>query len=117
MAISKATFLRGNKYFVKYASGLTITLNKNGLLNYGLAVKKVVPVDLTSITADTPWDGHGSSYDLELMIKRGVESIQRVEVGGEKKYKIVYKPDASGVVKTLEDVSANSLWFMGYLKK
>ena len=98
-------------YRLSYANGITITVYKKWLLAEGLATEKSA-----SVVADTPWPEHGTTYNVLAMAQNGVKSIQRVEIGGEKRYRVEYDRIVDGKPFVLESAPANNLILMGYIK-
>ncbi|MBO4963026.1 MAG: hypothetical protein J6C97_04540 [Clostridia bacterium] len=112
VSIKKATLnVALRPYRLSYANGITITVYKKWLLTEGLATEKSV-----SVVADTPWPEHGTTYNVLAMAQNGVKSIQRVEIGGEKRYRVEYDRIVDGKPFVLESAPANNLILMGYIK-
>ena len=109
--IRRATLAFRKRYLITMASGREIDKGYEWLVNEGLA-----RVKLAEVEADTPWPEHGKEYGFENMARMGVKSISRMEVGGEHRYKIVYNKIVDGKNKVNENVPANNLKLMGFIK-
>ncbi|MCH5159929.1 MAG: protein kinase [Clostridiales bacterium] len=109
--ISRAVLAYRKRYFITTTSGRQFDKGYEWLISEGLARLKLSEVD-----ADTPWPEHGTSYSIENMSRMGVKSISRVEVGGEHRYRVVYNQIIDGKNKTNENVPANNLKLMGFIK-
>ena len=109
--IRKATIAFRKRYIITMASGREIDKGYEWLISEGLARPKTYEVE-----ADTPWPEHGTAYSIENMSRMGVKSISRVEVAGEHRYRVVYNQIVDGKNKTNENVPANNLKLMGFIK-
>lgn len=101
---------RNGHYRITTAAGVVFDKGKNWFIAQGLAKEA-----LADVKVDTPWPEHGKEYDVQLMARRGIVSISRLEVGGEHRYKYVKIID--GAKKMFEGVPGNNLILMGYIKK
>lgn len=109
--IKKVTLAFRKRYLITLTSGREIDKGYEWLVTEGLA-----RVKLAEVEADTPWPEHGKEYGFENMARMGVKSISRMEVGGEHRYKIVYNKIVDGKNKVNENVPANNLKLMGFIK-
>ena len=109
--IRKVTIAFRKRYLITMASGREIDKGYEWLISEGLARPKLAEVE-----ADTPWPEHGTTYSVENMSRMGVKSISRVEVGGEHRYRVVYNQIIDGKNKVNENVPANNLKLMGFIK-
>ena len=109
--IERAEMGYRKRYLLTGMGGRTIDKGVEWLIAEGLA-KPLVAV----VKADTPWPEHGSRYVAEALERGGVESVSRVEVGGEHRYKIVYRPSADGVRRVNDKVPGNNMKLMGYIR-
>jgi hypothetical protein len=82
------------------------------LISEGLAH----PKKLAETVTDTPWPEHGSAYVAENMLRLGIKQIARVEIGGERRYKLTYEAMVDGKPKVIDKVSANNMKLMGLIK-
>lgn len=111
--IAKIKIAYRKRYMITTNTGTEFDKGYEWLLNEGIAKMKVY--DCPDIT-DTPWPEHGREYVAENIVRLGIKSISRVEVGGEHRYKIVYKEIADGKNKVNDKVSGNNLKLMGIIK-
>ena len=109
--IRRVTLAFRKRYIITMASGREIDKGYEWLISEGLARPKLAEVE-----ADTPWPEHGKAYSVENMARMGVKSISRVEVAGEHRYRVVYNQIIDGKNKTNENVPANNLKLMGFIK-
>lgn len=99
------------RYTVTTNTGREFDKGYEWLIREGLAQ----PVT-EEVAADTPWSEHGKEYVPERLLKLGIQSISRVEVAGEHRYKIVYRAADGGEQRVTDKVSANNLKIMGVIK-
>jgi hypothetical protein len=76
-------------YFVALRSGGGYTTSAKGLVDRGLAKAKVIAAPASEMTAgNTPWPEHGSSFDQDVMAKRNIVLIEKIEEEGLHVYKL-----------------------------
>ena len=76
-------------YFVALRSGGGYTTSAKGLVDRGLAKAKMIAAPASEMTAgNTPWPEHGSSFDQDVMAKRNIVLIEKVEEEGLHVYKL-----------------------------
>ena len=109
--IAKTQLAFRKRYLVTTNTGREFDKGYEWLISEGLAKPKIGEIE-----ADTPWPEHGTEYVPENMAKLGIKSISRVEVGGEHRYRIVYREKIDGKNKVNDKVSANNLKIMGFIK-
>jgi len=80
-------------YFIRTIGGQGYTTSRQGLLSRGIAKPKAVAT--VTIDADTPWPEHGSAYNQANLAKRNVAKIERVDEGGQHKYRVVHMVDGT----------------------
>ncbi|MGN1061443.1 MAG: hypothetical protein ACI4QN_06900 [Candidatus Coproplasma sp.] len=109
--ITKIQLSFRKRYMITTNSGLEFDKGYDWLISEGLAKPKIGVID-----ADTPWPEHGSTYVPEIMTRIGINSISRIEIGGEHRYKVIYNEIVDGKNKVNDKVSGNNLKIMGVIK-
>lgn len=110
--IKRARVYFRNRYMVTMIGGREFDKGYEWLISEGLAH----PKKLAETVTDTPWPEHGSAYVAENMLRLGIKQIARVEIGGERRYKLTYEAMVDGKPKVVDKVSANNMKLMGLIK-
>ncbi len=97
-SIERSTSIYRQFYIITERSGSTYTGGAATLLSRGIVKKKVEVTDTSVLDADTPWPEHGSAYNLENIVKRGILKVERAVEGGDNRYKLTFA-DKQVVVK------------------
>lgn len=82
-------------YFVALRAGGGYTTSAVGLVERGIARRKIISVDpeFDIGSADKPWSEHGVDYDQDALISRNVIKVEKVTEDGEQKYLLTFKDD------------------------
>lgn len=99
------------RYLLTLTGGRTMDKSGAWMVSEGLASPVV-----SAVGADTPWPEHGSEYVREALDRGGVLSVSRVEVGGEHRYRLVYREKEGGKHRENDRVPVNNMKLMGYIR-
>lgn len=82
-------------YFVALRAGGGYTTSASGLVDNGIARRKIIAADpdFDINSEDTPWPEHGDVYDQKALKSRHVIKVEKVTENGEHKYLLTMKDD------------------------
>lgn len=106
VAIKRVELAYKKRYIVTTLGGRRFDCGKDFLITNGLATEKVL-----EIPSETPWPEHGTAYNPEAMALLNIIKIERMEIGGEKKYKLI-RAD-----RVTEGVPVNNMKLMRLITK
>ncbi len=108
-SIEKIVLAFRKRYLITTLGGRTQDVGPTWLIANGLATKR--PPNVTLSASDVPWPEHGSAYNPVSMDTLKIERIERIEVDGEHKYRLI-RAD-----RVTDNVPASNMKLMGLIIK